>query len=192
MRADTLTIKGNYSLSYDRDGNIETTEDAINTSYPFVINVYHLVASAKTYTKLAIGELYLVDENSNYYNVENLDTTDTTSLNNITNAAASGVTFVAAGFTVQEGTATIKPYFALLRDNAVVDYNNLTGFIPRDRSSLNDGSSINEFDWAKQQYYVDSNNKQVRQFVGNYNTEYWVDNILGDSSTWQTSKLNKI
>ena len=192
MRADTLTIKGNYSLSYDRDGNIETTEDAINTSYPFVINVYHLVASAKTYTKLAIGELYLVDEDSNYYNVENLDTTDTTSLNNITNAAASGVRFVAAGFTVQEGTATIKPYFALLRDNTVVDYNNLTGFIPRDRSTLNDGSSLNEFDWAKQQYYVDSNNNQIRQFVGNYNTEYWVENILGDSSTWQTSKLNKI
>ena len=191
MISDTLTIKGSYSLSYDRDGNVETTEDAVNNTYPFTINVYHLVASAKTYTNLTPGKLYLVDENSNYYDVDDLDTDDLTALNNITNAAA-GVNFTALGFTVQQGTSTIIPYFALLRDKSLLNFKTIRDFLPRDRGTLNDGGSANTFNWAMQLYYVNENNVRVYQFVGNYNTEYWVNEMLGDSSTWSGSKLSTI
>lgn len=191
QKTDTVTITGSYTLSYDRDGNINTTEDAVNAEYKFTITVYYLAASQKTYTKLQLGKLYLVDENSTFYEVDDLDTEDTTASNNITNAINGNAKFVGLGYTVLSGTSTIVPYFIYLRQEDELNWKTAEGFAPNNASTLNDGSTNNQYRWDNNQAYRDSVLGAVAQFRGYYHTRDWVNKAM-QSDMWQMSKFYSI
>ena len=163
--ADTVTLSGQYKINYDVDatpGNGNEVEKTVN----FSITVHYSVSAANTYTKLGSG-YYLVDENSNYYELP--DTLDASSESTLSIAKNANVKFIGFGH-VLDG----KPMFLYLRPETF--YGAYDGFFPTGASSLGHISA-----------YTYTNTLKI--FDGYKNTEYWVNQYLSKASGWQNSNV---
>ena len=185
-----VTISGSYTVVYDVDRNTETNND-VNNTFDFVINVNYTLASKTTYSKLNPGNYYLVDENSNYYEVE-LDSEYNLvqdSQNRISRAHALGVKFVGIGYTSISGTNVVPHFAALVEDSRY--YRTVGEFT---RNGANSPITVFYPQSAKvgitDSKYHNDNDNDIR-FNGNDNTEYWYS-LLENANDYQDSTFNTI
>ena len=68
-KADTITVSGTYTISFDEDKNPATINDTVLTKN-FEINIHRSVAKALSYKDLNIGEMYVVDSDNRFYQIE--------------------------------------------------------------------------------------------------------------------------
>ena len=122
-----VTIKGDYTITYDKDNNPETDDEP--TLYHFEINVHYTLASSTTYKKLAPNNIYLVDDECNYYLINVIDTgdqfvVDTDSQHRIDLVNTGGHKFVGIGTTIkpEENSSNIYAHFIALVDNSENNY----------------------------------------------------------------------
>ena len=186
----TVTISGTYTIVYDVDRD-DTTNNGVNNTYNFTINVNYTLATQTTYTKLSAGEYYLVDENSNYYSVDLDGEYNLTeeSRNRITRAHNLGIKFAGVGYNSQTSTQIIPHFIALVDDSRY--FRTIGEFTA---NGANSPVPVFYPQSAKtgiiESAYHNDNDNDIR-FNGNDNTEYWYD-LLQEANDYLDSGFNAI
>jgi len=172
--AATMTLSGKYRIQYDVDADPSTSND-INNLVDFTINIHYSVSSATSYQNLATNKYYVVDENSNYYEVPDVLNPDAQSTLSIANN--KNITFIGYGYVEIRGNNKY-PHFVYFRDRN--SYSQYEGFFPASGTTMG----------ANRDFYYTQ--QPTTAFAGYSNTETWINSRLILTGEWQTSGIKNM
>lgn len=198
----SVKITGQYTIRYDNDFNV-ATEDLI-TTVQFTVRIHYTLANYTSYKKIKSNEWYLVDKNSNFYQIDiydgKLTSLDPASMNQdptkpesdsdmlITKAQQFGVEFIGVGHTY--GNPRKYLFMALLNNSDIDTYTSVTktpDFALRGFFGNMTTPGI--------KFEPEMNNGHNDEFAGNYNTERWIKQLterISDTQLLINSNLYKI
>ena len=173
----TIIISGKYKLKYDVDEDPDNAND-IESTYDFILRINYTIASASTYKKLEMNEIYLVDTDSNFYKMTFDETTKqltTDSAYIINQAINADIKFAGYGYITGTGVER-NCYFIALFDNssrmftdndATIESSPLQKFYPR-------GKAIGNM------YEAPDTDEESKAFKGFNDTNIWKDGVNED------------
>ena len=167
-----ITLTGKYRIAYDVD-NVPNNNNEVDNLVDFTINIHYSVSAANTYNKLAPGRYYLLDADSNYYEVPDVLNDESSTL---TIATLAGVEFIAYGYI---DPSNGKPYFIYLRKDDY--YKQYDGFFPYPCNTLGKTGTY------------DYQSKTEEEFDGYRNTSALISVLSQDGvANWQVCNIKKM
>lgn len=183
----TVKITGQYTIRYDNDFNI-ATEDLI-APVQFTIRIHYTLANYTSYKKIKSNEWYLVDKDSNFYQIDiydgKLTSLDPSSMNQdpakpesdsdmlISKAQQFGVEFIGVGRTY--GNPRKYLFMALLNNSDMDVYTSVT---------KTPDFAIREFFGSMTNFGLkhtaDMNEGANDEFAGNTNTNLWISQLTAN------------
>ena len=196
----TIAIKGKYRLVYDVD-DISSNNNDYNDTFDFEVQVNYTISSALTYKNLYQNEIYLVDDNSNFYTVgfDSNNQVNDESKALINKAIQRSVNFCGYGYmTTDVGGIKVGHFIGLYNNHKdwfmrVNGANGITSFYPSDRHVALSGV----FDGTKTGINRNTNNTPVNKyesFDGMDDTTLWNQSMLlgQDPNNYYESNFYKI